>query len=187
MPKNSPSLTGKLTTGGSSALGSMHVSATGQAMLNIGNAMQAITVSNHAPGIANGSGAWHSTTTTGMGGSFAAGSQKSSYSGNVAMGGADIIKFIGPDGNELVRLQQDGRVVWKHGTQLDEAAKVFSQVLRNGAAECAGIGALVRKEIRDQVYADLIALAKEKGNLSIEDLTFDRDSCIIVEKLTKST
>jgi len=126
------------------------------------------------------SGAWHGTTTAAT--SASTGRSRVSFGG-----GNSVIALYGDDGEEIVKLRGDGIVVWKSGTQVDEATKAFSLALRQGAAMTGGITAVVKAEIRNEIYANLIALAKEKGNLSIEDLTFDRDSCILVEKLANPT
>jgi hypothetical protein len=171
---NTTSFTGTLTSG--AMLGT-----TGSMWINTSNSP--VSVTNHT-GIVNGS--------YGGGGigsiSASAASKYYNNKANITVAGKGFcIAIDGEDGEEIVRLRNDGKVVWKNGVQLDEGVKAFSSLLRLGVAESAGVGASVREEIRNQIYADLIAMAKEKGSLTEEDLTFDRDSCILVEKLAKPT
>jgi hypothetical protein len=165
IPSNIPAFTGSITT---TMLGTANSAWVNQTHMYKGG----------SNGIVNGS--------YGIGSGISGNAPKSRANLTVA-GKGFCIAIDGEDGEEIVRLRNDGKVVWKNGVQLDEGVKAFSSLLRLGVAESAGVGASVREEIRSQVYADLIAMAKEKGSLTEEDLTFDRDSCILVEKLAKPT
>jgi hypothetical protein len=169
IPNNIPAFTGSITT---TMLGTAN-----SAWVNT-NTGQTHMYNGGSNGIVNGS--------YGIAAGISGNAPKSRANLTVAGKGFCIL-IDGEDGEEIVRLRNDGKVVWKNGVQLDEGVKAFSSLLRLGVAESAGVGASVREEIRNQVYADLIAMAKEKGSLTEEDLTFDRDSCILVEKLAKPT
>jgi len=105
----------------------------------------------------------------------------------ISVGAGSLITMFNSNNEEVVRLREDGIVIWKHGINIDDATRAFSIALRQGAVVCSGVGAIARTEIRSEIYANLINLAKEKGSLTIDDLTFDRDSCILVEKLANTT
>lgn len=186
-PTTSPALTGTLTVGSATTtvpLGSVWINSnTQKSYVSTSNGNVLVSGQSGVANGANGAG--------GAGAGIGNGVSASKYYNNKAnitvAGKGFCIAISGEDGEEIVRLRNDGKVVWKNGVQLDEGVKSFSSLLRLGVAESAGVGASVRREIREQVYADLIAMAKEKGSLTEEDLTFDRDSCILVEKLAKST
>ena len=84
---------------------------------------------------------------------------------------------------EIVRLNTDGTVKWSNGINIDEAAEAFGKSLSIGVEMKAGITTRVKHEMRDSVFADLIEIAKEKGNLSVDDLTYLLEASKIVEKL----
>ncbi|MFI5405740.1 MAG: hypothetical protein ACHQ1D_04420 [Nitrososphaerales archaeon] len=93
-----------------------------------------------------------------------------------------IIQFNN-NGKEIVKLRNDGTVEWTNGIQIDEAAEAFAKTLALGAEMSAGITKKVKLEMRDSVFEDLIAIAKERGSLTAEDLTFLLQGSKIVEKL----
>lgn len=94
-----------------------------------------------------------------------------------------IIRFMTDNGTEIVRMDVDGTVVWANGIELDEAAKCFAKSMRMGAEISAGITKKVKLEMRDSVFNDIISIAKEKGSLTAEDLTFLLEASKIIEKL----
>jgi len=96
---------------------------------------------------------------------------------------ANIVRFHNSTNKEIVRLNADGSVTWNDEIKIDEAAEAFSQSLRVGAELSSGITKRVKLEMRDSVFNDIIAIAKEKGPLSAEDLTSLLEASKIVEKL----
>lgn len=86
-------------------------------------------------------------------------------------------------GKEIVRLNADGSVTWNQEIQIDEAAKAFARSISVGAEMAAGISKSAKLRMRDSVFTDLISIAKEKGSLTAEDLTYLLEASKIVEKL----
>jgi hypothetical protein len=84
---------------------------------------------------------------------------------------------------EIVKLKLDGSVEWANGIKIDEAAEAFARSLTLGAEQKAGLTRRVKLEMRDSVFNDLIHIAKEKGSLTAEDLTYLLEASKIVEKL----
>ena len=84
---------------------------------------------------------------------------------------------------EIVRLNPDGSVVWNGEIDVDSAAEAFGRSLSMGAEISAGITKRVKLKMRDSVFEDIISIAKEKGSLSAEDLTYLLEASKIVEKL----
>ena len=93
-----------------------------------------------------------------------------------------IIQFSN-SGSEIVRLNIDGTVTWAKGIDIDTAAEAFSKSLELGVEVKAGISRSVKLKMRDSVFDDLINIAKEKGSLTAEDLTYLLEASKIVEKL----
>jgi hypothetical protein len=89
-------------------------------------------------------------------------------------------------GKEIVRINLDGSITWPNGIDEEEGAKAFSQSVMVGAEMAAGINQKVKLAMRDSVFEDLIEIAKEKGSLTAEDLTFLLQASKIVEKLKGS-
>jgi hypothetical protein len=102
--------------------------------------------------------------------------------GNINYQPPYIIQFNN-NGKEIVKLKSDGTVEWTNGIEIDEAAEAFAKTLSMGAEMSAGITKKVKLEMRDSVFEDLIAIAKERGSLTAEDLTFLLQGSKIVEKL----
>jgi hypothetical protein len=94
-----------------------------------------------------------------------------------------IISISGASNKELVRLNSDGTVVWATGVEVDEAAKTFANMMSLSAEMAAGITQSMKLRMRDSVFEDLINIAKEKGSLSADDLTYLLEASKIVEKL----
>lgn len=97
----------------------------------------------------------------------------------------NIISFCGgPTNSEIVRLDSDGSVKWANNViDIDAAAEAFANSLTLGAEHMAGITQSVKYKMRDSVFEDLINIAKEKGQLTAEDLTYLLEASKIVEKL----
>ena len=96
----------------------------------------------------------------------------------------NIVIFSKPSNNqEIVRLNIDGSVTWASEIDIDAAAEAFGQSLQMGAEMKAGISKSVKLRMRDSVFEDLIGIAKEKGSLTAEDLTYMLEASKIVEKL----
>lgn len=87
------------------------------------------------------------------------------------------------NGKEIVRVNNDGSVTWNNEIDIDEAAEAFGKSLGLGAEISAGITKRVKLQMRDSVFEDLINIAKEKGSLTAEDLTYLLQASKIVEKL----
>lgn len=102
-------------------------------------------------------------------------------------GGDDIIS-ISNEGEHIVTLKGDGTVLWADGTiEVDPAADAFGQVMKYGAVNAHGITSQVREELRiegwNAAFKHLTELAEMNGNLSVKDLTDEREYCTIVKKL----
>jgi hypothetical protein len=89
----------------------------------------------------------------------------------------------GPTNDEIVRLNRDGSVTWAQEINIDEAAKAFAQSISVGAELAAGITQTVKYKMRDSVFEDIINIAREKGSLTADDLTYLLEASKIVEKL----
>jgi ribosomal protein S11 len=112
-----------------------------------------------------------------------------SYSPQFTVGSGSnntVITFLNPNGNEIVRLERDGTVIWGNGIKVDSAAEAFSKSISLGAEIKSGITQCVKQKMRDSVFDDLINIAKEKGSLTAEDLTYLLEASKIVEKLKGS-
>lgn len=95
----------------------------------------------------------------------------------------DIIKFTNYHGQEIVKMDSEGVVTWANGIDVNEAAEAFGRSLSLGAEFKAGLTERVKRNMRDSVFEDIITIAKEKGSLTAEDLTFLLQSSKIMEKL----
>lgn len=138
-----------------------------------------------------GGGAIAGGGNAGMAGNIVAANPSSWITLNSGMGGqfamtppAHIITFSKPSTNqEIVKLNLDGSVTWANGIDVDAAAEAFGQSLQLSAEMKAGISKSVKLKMRDSVFEDLINIAKEKGSLTAEDLTYLLEASKIVEKL----
>lgn len=90
---------------------------------------------------------------------------------------------VGTSNNEIVRLNKDGSVSWSDEIAIDAAAEAFSKTLMLGAEMAAGITQSVKYRMRDSVFEDIINIAREKGSLTADDLTYLLEASKIVEKL----
>ena len=84
---------------------------------------------------------------------------------------------------EIVRLNRDGTITWANGIDVDEAAEAFARSISMGAELQSGVTQGVKHRMRDSVFTDLIEIAKEKGSLTADDLTYLLEASKIVEKL----
>lgn len=94
-----------------------------------------------------------------------------------------VLTLYKSTGGEIVRLNTDGSVVWAQGIDIDEAADSFARSIRIGAEMQAGLTQSVKQEMRNTVFEELIEIAKEKGPLSAEELTYLLQASKIMEKL----
>jgi len=90
---------------------------------------------------------------------------------------------IGNTGQEIVRIDRDGKVHWANGYQVDEAARMFAQSLRLSAELAAGVKYSSKQQMRDAVFEEMIAMAKEKGTLTADELTYMWQAAKIMDKL----
>lgn len=129
-------------------------------------------------------------------GSGNAGIGASMISNNLGIGGNFAGQFINtPQSNiitiqggtkEIVRITNKGEVEWPNGCDdatIDEASKALASSLRLGTEIAAGVRANVKQKIRDAVFEEVIDIAKQKGALTAEDLTYLWQSAKIVDKL----
>lgn len=94
-----------------------------------------------------------------------------------------VVVFYNPNNSEIVRLNKDGTITWGNGINVDEAAEAFGRAISLGAEMQAGITEGSKRRMRDSVFADIIEIAKEKGFLTADDLTYLLEASKIVEKL----
>lgn len=96
---------------------------------------------------------------------------------------SNIFTAYSNSSKEIVRLNADGSVVWNGEIDVDAAAEAFGRSITIGAEISAGITKRVKLKMRDSVFEDIISIAKEKGPLSAEELTYILEASKIVEKL----
>ena len=97
---------------------------------------------------------------------------------------SSVISLRGGSTNgEIVRLNKDGSVTWSDDIAVDSAAEAFAKTLTLGAELAAGITQSVKYQMRDSVFEDIINIAREKGSLTADDLTYLLEASKIVEKL----
>lgn len=94
-----------------------------------------------------------------------------------------IVSFTDTSGKEVVRINLDGTVTWSDGIKIDEAAAAMAKSLSLSTELYAGITKAVKLRMRDSVFEDIIEIAKQKGSLTAEDLTYLLEASKIVEKL----
>ena len=93
------------------------------------------------------------------------------------------ILVVSNAGNEIVRVDVNGKVTWADHINVDEAAKALAQSIRIGAELQAGITKSVKANMRDTVFEEIIEIAKKNGSLTLDELTFMYESSKIMEKL----
>lgn len=96
---------------------------------------------------------------------------------------SDKVITLANGGKELVSLDKNGKVTWANDIELDEAAEAFEKLLVISAELKAGISQTVKLKMRDSIFESLIGIAKEKGSLTADDLTYLLEASKIVEKL----
>jgi hypothetical protein len=125
----------------------------------------------------------NATTAATTGSIFGGGSTFSSigtYANNYQTSGT---VFHTQSKKEIVRLSENGDVIWADGVNIDEAADAMARAMTIGSEMAAGITNTVKLKMRDSVFEDLINIAKEKGPLNADDLTYLLSASKIVEKL----
>jgi hypothetical protein len=95
----------------------------------------------------------------------------------------NVISLRNTNGKEIVKVNLDGSVTWADKIDIDASAEAFARSLQLGTARAAGISNAVKLRMRDSVFEDLIKIAKDKGSLTAEDLTYLFEASKIVEKL----
>ena len=93
------------------------------------------------------------------------------------------ITVYGPTNVEIVRLNNDGSVTWANGIDVDEAASAFARSLSQGGELAAGITYAVKQRMRDKVFEEMIEMAKDKGSITADDLTYLHQAAKIMDKL----
>jgi hypothetical protein len=93
------------------------------------------------------------------------------------------ILVVSNAGNEIVRVDVNGKVTWADHINVDEAAKALAQSIRIGAELQAGITKSVKANMRDTVFEEIIEIAKKNGSLTLDELTYMYESSKIMEKL----
>lgn len=93
------------------------------------------------------------------------------------------IVFNNNNNQEIVRLNKDGSVTWANGINVDEAADAFSKSLQLGGERSVGITQGVKQRMRDTVFEEIIELARIKGTLNANDLTYMLSAAKIMDKL----
>jgi hypothetical protein len=142
-----------------------------------------VTAGTGGGGIVGGNvatGQWVTTTIPTGGFTYTAPSQIFS---NPYLNSSNNAFIVSNSGKEIVRLNKDGSVTWDKEINVDEAAAAFARSINLGAEMMAGITQGVKHRMRDSVFNDLIEIAKEKGSLSADDLTYLLSAAKIVEKL----
>ena len=108
-------------------------------------------------------------------------------SSNYAIGATGIkptdLITLHSSGKEIVKVTVDGEVKWANGINVDEAAEAFSKSVTVGSEIAAGITQRVKSKMRDSMFEDLINIAKDKGSLTAEDLTYLLQASKMMEKL----
>ena len=93
------------------------------------------------------------------------------------------ISVTNSNNKEIVRLNKDGSVTWADEINVDEAANAFSKSLQLGAERSAGITAGVKQRMRDTIFEEMIEMAKVKGTLTADELTYMLSAAKIMDKL----
>ncbi len=108
----------------------------------------------------------------------------STYNVTFSVPQIDIIKLHDMMGKEIVKLTNDGEVVWADPA-MDEnaAAQALSRSLQYSAELKSGITKKVKSDMRDTVFEEIIKIAEQKGSLTADDLTYLLEASKIIEKL----
>lgn len=117
---------------------------------------------------------------------FSSSSMTSTKSPLYSLGDHDsttVITFFDNNGKWIVKLDQSGHVTWANGENITEAQQAFATMLVLGIEQKAGVKQSMKINVRNQVFEEVIRMAKERGPLSADDLTFMLESSKIIEKL----
>jgi hypothetical protein len=93
------------------------------------------------------------------------------------------VAFHNGSNQEVVRLNKDGSVTWASGINIDDAADAFAKSIQLGAERSAGITAGVKQRMRDTIFEEMIEMAKIKGTLDADELTYMLSAAKIMDKL----
>ena len=116
-------------------------------------------------------------------GTISGSTYNSSYGTITAATPTHIASFHNNQNKEIVRLNTDGTVTWADGATEDEAAQAFSRAMTMSGEMCAGITYGVKQRIRDAAFEELIDMAKTKGSLTADDLTYMLQAAKMMDKL----
>jgi hypothetical protein len=115
------------------------------------------------------------------------------YNGQVVFGNSSnmfsysahthIMTLTTLSGKEIVRIEKDGTVKWADDVDINAAAQALSTALNISTEQKAQITQRVKQQIRDDVFNQIIDMAKVKGVLTADELTFMFESSKIIEKL----
>jgi hypothetical protein len=93
------------------------------------------------------------------------------------------LDILNEHGLPIVTVNSDGETIWHNKIDIDEAADALGKSLYLSAELKSGITETSKRKMRDSIFEDLISIAKEKGSLTAEDLTYLLSASKIVEKL----
>lgn len=97
---------------------------------------------------------------------------------------SNLVTFTDMNGNEILRVEPDGKVVWAAGYQIDSAAEAFSRSLYLGAEKAALVTQGTKKRMRDSVFEEIIAIINEDGgSITADELTRYWQAAKIIDKL----
>lgn len=94
-----------------------------------------------------------------------------------------VFRINDSKGAEIVSMMNDGSIIWSDTVDINEAAVAMTTVFSLSAEKAVGITNNIKLKMRDSVFQDIINIAKEKGPLSAEELTYLLEASKIVEKL----
>jgi len=94
----------------------------------------------------------------------------------------EVVSFLA-NNEKVVTLGTDGTITWHKEYDIDAAASAFGKCLQWGLSEHMGLDSVPRTIIINSIFDGLIARVKEQGSLTLEDLTYERDCCTIIETI----
>ena len=168
-PQSGMSITGNITTG-------IHSLTTAQM-----TALQTITPISY--NYSNLTGISAQSVGSVFPGAIAGSTYSSSYGTISSAVPAYSVAFRNNQNKEIVRLNTDGSVTWGDGATVDEAEEEFAKAMMLGGEICAGITYGVKQRIRDAAFEELIDMAKTKGSLTADDLTYMLQAAKMMDKL----
>lgn len=95
-----------------------------------------------------------------------------------------LLTLYDSKGTPILSVDKSGVVTWKAGYEIDQAAEAFAQAMQSGVEKSVGITSAIKSRMRDSVFNDLIAIAKEKGPLSTKELEYLLSASKIIERLS---